>query len=70
MKHIYRWGCGRATTFALLLLVAGISLSVAHRLDASFVGLAGVIQVLLTARAISEDHAPKRTNWHEGEAAK
>lgn len=63
MKHIYRWGCGRTTSFALFLLVAGICLAAFHRLDASFVGLATIIQGLVTARAVADDHKPVRDKW-------
>lgn len=69
MKRIYRWGCGRTSTFALFLLAAGIALAATHRLDASFVGLATIIQALITFRAVSDDHREHRENWHAGKPA-
>lgn len=58
MQPVFDWFCGRSSFFAIVLLVVGIVLAVAHRLDTQFVALAGVIQTLVTARAISGDHAP------------
>jgi hypothetical protein len=55
---VFEWFCGRSTFFAVVLLLLGTSLALAHRLDASYVALASVIQTLVTARAISGDRAP------------
>jgi len=68
MKHIYRWGCGRTTTFALFLLVAGIALAACDKLTPAFVGLAGVLQGMVTVRAASQDHS-KRDEWTEEQRA-
>lgn len=67
MNAVFRWCCGRSTFFALVLLVSGIVLAAFHRLDAAFVGLATVIQGMITARAVSDDHKEKRANWHAEE---
>lgn len=70
MGRIFTFFCGRTTFFAAALLVSGIVLVLLHRLDAAFVALAGVIQALITFRAVSDDHKEHRDNWHEGDAAK
>jgi len=70
MCRMFKYFCGRSTFFALVLLAAGIILAAVHRLDAAFVGLATVIQAMVTARAMSDDHKEHRDNWHEGETAK
>lgn len=49
---------GRSTFFAFLLIALGTAMAIAHRLDANYVALVGVIQTLVTARAISDDHTP------------
>lgn len=58
MTAVFNYCGGRSTFFALLLVAIGTSLAVAHRLDTNFVALVGVIQTLVTARAISGDQAP------------
>lgn len=68
MKSVYRWGCGRTATFALFLLVAGIGLAATKHLDGAFVGLAGIIQALVTFRAVSDDHRKRRDDWHKDDA--
>lgn len=64
MNYIFSFFCGRSTFFAFVILVAGIALAAHKTLDASFVGLAGVIQALVTARAISDDHKPGAGDGH------
>lgn len=69
MKPIYRWGCGRVTTFALMFFVAGVLLAIFHRLDGYFVSLCTVIQGMVVARAVSDDHKKQRDKWSEEDRA-
>lgn len=56
MRPLFDWATGRSTFFAMVLLTCGVVLAIFHRLDAAYVGLAGVIQGMVTARAWSDDH--------------
>ena len=58
MKRVFDWFGGRSMFMALTILQIGAVLAATHRLDANFVALAGVIQALVTARAISGDRIP------------
>jgi len=55
MNGVYEWFGGRSMFLALLLLVVGTGLAIAHRLDATYVGFAAIIQGLVTVRAVSAD---------------
>ena len=59
MQPVYDFFGGRATTFAAVILALGTILAALHKLDMSYVGLAGAVQALVTFRAISEDHIGK-----------
>lgn len=65
MKYIYKFFCGRSTFLALVILAIGSTLAFMGKLDSSFIALAGVIQSMVVARAISEDHQGKRADWHK-----
>lgn len=69
MKHVYRWGCGRTATFALFFLLAGLGLAWFHRLDGNFIALCTVIQGMVLARAVSDDHRARRDKWEKPETA-
>jgi hypothetical protein len=69
VRHIYHWGCGRTATFALFLLAAGIALAACDKLTPAFVGLAGVLQGMVTVRAASDDHKARRDAWTDEQRA-
>jgi len=69
MKCVYRWGCGRTATFALFFLLAGLGLAWFHRLDGSFIALCTVIQGMVLARAVSDDHRAHRGQWSDADRA-
>ena len=58
MKRVFDWFGGRSMFVALTILQIGAVLAATHRLDGNFVALCGVIQTLVTARAISGDRSP------------
>lgn len=61
MEPVYRFFGGRSMFMALLLLGLGTGLAFTHRLDATFVGFAAIIQGLVTVRSVAADNpgAPK-----------
>lgn len=56
MPAIFGFFGGRCTTFATAFFVIGVYLELRGKLDANFVALAGVIQVLILAHSAKEDY--------------
>lgn len=55
MNRVYAFFAGRTTFFALWFFVIGAILAFVGKLTNTYLGLATGIQLLLVARAVSED---------------
>lgn len=55
MKYFYQFAGGKSVFFALVFLVCGIILAFTGKLNASYVGLAGGVQGLISIRSIMDD---------------
>jgi len=60
MRIIYNFCGGCSKFFALVILAIGTALAILHKLDGSFVALAGAVHTFVVIRAVAEDHAPQQ----------
>jgi hypothetical protein len=52
---LFNFGCGRATTFAIVFTVTGIILAFKGKLDANYSLFVGAVQTLVFAHSVKED---------------